>query len=125
MGAGRFLPLAALLLLPGAAADAREGAGSEALTAAPPILKLLTACPRGGPSEDIVVCGRRDGRYRLPPRDQRFDPSGLQESVARERGRLLEGGEAGIGSCSTAGPGGHTGCFEQQVKRRQQQRAGR
>jgi hypothetical protein len=124
MGAGRFLPLAALLLLPVAIAEAREGAGPEVLTA-PPILDLLTACPRGGPSEDIVVCGRRDERYRLPLRDQHFDPGGPQESVARERGRLLEGGEAGIGSCSTAGPGGHTGCFAQQVKRRQQQRAGR
>ncbi|HYI40311.1 MAG TPA: hypothetical protein VE053_08335 [Allosphingosinicella sp.] len=125
MGVSRFRPLAALLLLPGGVAAARERAEPETLPAAPPILKALNDCPRGGSSGDIVVCGRRNDRYRLPIRDEHFDPGGLQESVRRERGRLLEGGEFGIGSCSTVGPGGHTGCFEQQVKRRQQQRAGR
>lgn len=119
-------PLAALLLLiPVAVADAREGEGRETLRA-PSILEQLNACPPSESPDEIVVCGRRDDdRYRLPIRDQHFDPDGPQDSVARERGRLLEGGEAGIGSCSTVGPGGYTGCFAQAIKRRQQQQAGR
>jgi hypothetical protein len=115
-----------VLLLSNPAADAQEGAGSPQPLATPSVLEVLSACPRGGKPDDIVVCGRRtNDRYRLPLQDQGFDPDGPQESVARERGRLLEGGESGIGSCSTAGGGGWTGCFAQEVKRRQQQRAGR
>jgi hypothetical protein len=117
----------ALLLVSNGAADDPERSGQPPRAAAPSILEALSACAPGGRSDDIVVCGRRrdDERYRLPLRDQGFDPDGPQESVARERGRLLEGGESGIGSCSTAGAGGWTGCFAQEVKRRQQQRAGR
>ena len=73
--------------------------------------------------EEIVVCGRRDRteRHRLPIRPQGFDPKGSVESVSRERHRLIQEGDMGIGSCSTTGPGGYTGCFHRDTKRRCQQ----
>lgn len=83
-------------------------------------------CSRGSEGDEIVVCGRRndDARYRVPPSVNGFDPDGPMESVSRERNRMLEGGEAGTGSCSTVGAGGWTGCFALAVNRARQQRAG-
>lgn len=68
--------------------------------------------------EELVVCGRRvePDRYRLPIRPERFDPGGTVDSVSRERHRLYEVGDAGIGSCSTVGPGGWTGCAFKKFK---------
>jgi len=73
--------------------------------------------------DELVVCGRRipPDRYRLPIRPDRFDPKGPVDSVSRERHRLMEEGDAGIGSCSTVGAGGFAGCFHHKVKRRCQQ----
>jgi len=63
-------------------------------------------------AQDIVVCGRRGERspFRLPPQPEGFDPDGPLSSVSRERHRLYEVGDTGIGSCSNVGPGGWTGC---------------
>jgi len=94
----------------------------------PATVRAIRIVPRCEAEDNsaIVVCGRRDpDRYRLPLRDEGFDPNGPLESVARERNRLMEGGETGIGSCSNVGPGGWTGCFAIAVKHRQQQSAGR
>jgi hypothetical protein len=98
-----------------------ENAPSEAVVT----LTIVGRCdplPEGG-GEEIVVCGRRDRteRYRLPIRPQGFDPKGPVESVSRERHRLIQEGDIGIGSCSTIGPGGYTGCFHRDTKRRCQQ----
>lgn len=84
-------------------------------------------CPPRGGDQEIVVCGRREdsSRYRVPPSENGFDPEGPMESVSRERNRWLEGRDIGIGSCSTVGPGGWTGCFARAVSKAQQQRAGR
>ena len=73
--------------------------------------------------EELVVCGRRiePDRYRLPIRPNRFDPKGAVDSVSRERHRLIQEGDAGIGSCSTVGAGGFTGCFHRSTKRRCEQ----
>jgi hypothetical protein len=83
-------------------------------------------CRRQGEDEEIVVCGRPqdDARYRVSPSQDGFDPDGPIESVSRERNRMLEGGEAGTGSCSVVGAGGWTGCFAIAVNRARQQRAG-
>ena len=74
-------------------------------------------------TDDIVVCGRRqiDERYRLPNRDRAFDPDGETDSVMRERGRWIEGGEAGIQSCGPVGPGGWTGCQVREWSRQLEQ----
>jgi hypothetical protein len=73
--------------------------------------------------DELVVCGRRvePERYRLPIRPDGFDKKGPIDSVSRERHRLIQEGDAGIGSCSTVGAGGFTGCFHINTKRRCEQ----
>ena len=80
-------------------------------------------CRAGAADAEIVVCARRrnDERYRLPIRPEGFDPHGTTQSVSRERHSLYEMGEAGIGSCSTVGPGGWTGCMLQTFRVAEQQ----
>ena len=68
---------------------------------------------------EIVVCGKRNQqrRYQTADPNAPFDPTGNVMSVARERSRWIEGGEAGPQSCSAVGSGGWTGCLIQQWKR--------
>ena len=119
-----LLLLLAQVLVPPASAAAQLDGKVEAYMAE--AAKKFTAIPKceARPGEEIVVCGRREGaeRYRLPIRRQGFDPSGPVDSVSRERHRLIQEGDSGVGSCSTSGPGGWTGCFHQQTKRRCQQK---
>jgi hypothetical protein len=87
--------------------------------------RIVEECPSAAPG-DLVVCGRPGSRspYRLPPQDDGWTPGGAVDSVSRERHRLLDQGAAGIGSCSTAGPGGSTGCDLIRWKEGYEQRAG-
>jgi hypothetical protein len=82
-------------------------------------------CPAQETSGEIVVCGKGTGRspYRLAPAPEGFDPHGDMDSVSRERHRLFEVGASGIGSCSTSGPGGWTGCDLIKWKDQYEQRA--
>ncbi len=67
------------------------------------------ACPSG--TGDIVVCARQPAEtHRLPAEPGGYDPHGTIDSAATERFRLIDVGASGIGSCSTSGPGGFTGC---------------
>ena len=84
--------------------------------------RIVEDCPeRDG--KEILVCGQRDrdAAYRLPPKDEGFDPWGNVESVSRERNRLLGPLVAGSGTCSAVGPGGWTGCDVEVIKRAEQQ----
>lgn len=73
--------------------------------------QIVRKCRQSSDDAEVVVCGRPErSPYRLPPSAQRFDPDGPVDSVSRERHRLYEHGAGGIGSCSTVGPGGWTGC---------------
>lgn len=105
-----------ILLLAQAATGEAPAAGALAIT---------ERCDGSTPDE-IVVCGRGPERspYRLPPPQEGFDPKGPVDSVSRERHRLYEVGEAGIGSCSTVGAGGWTGCDLQRWKSARQQEPG-
>jgi hypothetical protein len=101
-------------------------AGAQAAPPAPlPIVKPIEDCPKQ-PSGDIVVCGRRgeSSPYRLPRLNDGFDPDGPVDSVSRERHRLFEVGESGIGSCSNAGAGAWTGCGAIEFKQFHQQHDG-
>ena len=62
--------------------------------------------------DEVVICGQR-GRspYRLPEPPARFDPSGQDPSVYRERLQWIEDGDTGVQSCGPVGPGGWTGCM--------------
>ena len=99
-------------------------AGAEHVPAAPLISPQCRRADRG--ADGITVCGRRDTAqgYRLPP-PERFDPAGPIDSVSRERHRLFDVGAAGIGSCSTVGPGGWTGCMLEDWRHEDEQYAGR
>jgi hypothetical protein len=73
-------------------------------------------CPQGS-SDEIVVCARRpdSDRYRIPEalRENRRSPDG--KSWAYRAEDLETMGDSGIGSCSTTGPGGASGCWNQMV----------
>jgi hypothetical protein len=83
-------------------------------------------CPQSS-SERIVVCARRpeSERYRIPQR-LRDDPDQSESSWAEDAEALETIGRTGPQSCSTVGPGGFTGCWEEMVRQarreRQQQR---
>jgi hypothetical protein len=80
-------------------------------------------CPRGS-GEEIVVCARRPNseRYRIPEELRPGSTSPENESWA-ERARSLEYvGRTGIQSCSTVGPGGFTGCWEQMMRLAREER---
>jgi hypothetical protein len=83
------------------------------------------ACPPST-SDTIVVCARKpEGeRYRIPE-ILRGDPNDPKNQAWAERATALEyAGRSGIGSCSTVGPGGASGCFNQLVRQARAERAG-
>lgn len=76
--------------------------------------------PRG---EEIIVCKRvgESERFRIPT--ELREPAAA-DSVSQE-GRVDEMvalGRSGPGSCSAQGPGGFTGCFQQQVEANRKER---
>lgn len=101
-----LIPASACLLL-----ATMPAAHAQAPASPPPAVNIVPNCKAQG-TQDIVVCGQRGERspFRLPPQREGFDPDGAMPSVARERHRLYEVGDTGIGSCTNVGPGGWTGC---------------
>ena len=76
-------------------------------------------CPRGADGE-IVVCARRPEteRYRVPEefRDDGTADDPESQSWAVRAQSIEYVGRSGVQSCSTVGPGGFTGCFEQMLR---------
>lgn len=72
----------------------------------------------------VIICGRRESPYRLPPamRDPGFDVDGAVDSVSRERHKWMEAGASGTGSCTNSGAGGWTGCMVKGWEAADQQR---
>jgi len=74
-------------------------------------------CPTNSNGEEIVVCRRlgEEERFRIPKqlRDVQVTPQNEAWAV-RQQDALTTGG-TGIGSCSTVGAGGATGCLAQQI----------
>jgi len=112
--------LALLLLAQASQLGPEDSPYLDAAARASPVARR---CDREARGDEIVVCGRRNEteRFRLPIRPDGFDKRGPIDSVSRERHRLIQEGDEGIGSCSTIGPGGYTGCFHRNTKRRCQQ----
>jgi hypothetical protein len=115
----KALLLAAAALLAAAPAGAQAPAAARA--AEPKISTMIVygddPCP---PSTDdtIVVCARKPDkeRYRIPEA-LRGDPNDPKSQAWASRATALEyAGRSGIGSCSTVGPGGASGCFNQIVR---------
>lgn len=110
---------AAFLLAPAAQAQKAE----------PKVNQLIVygndPCPAGD-EDEIVVCARKpdSDRYRIPEafRENPNDPR--NESWANRALELSYVGRSGIGSCSTVGPGGMIGCYDQLVRAARAERAG-
>lgn len=77
-------------------------------------------CPTNTDGDEIVICERRSAReqYRVPKELREFQVTPQNESwAARAQGTLDAGvGANSIGSCSTVGAGGQTGCFMQNAR---------
>lgn len=75
-------------------------------------------CPTSTNPDEIVICARRpeEERYRIPKdiREQEKAAIDRRDDVGAQRTELASGrpSAVGIGSCSTAGPGGMTGCTQ-------------
>jgi hypothetical protein len=84
------------------------------------------ACPPSTDAE-IIVCARKpEGeRFRIPEvlRDNPNDP--VNQSWANRATEMQYVGRTGIGSCSTVGPGGFTGCYNDLIRAARAERAGR
>jgi hypothetical protein len=103
-------------------ADAqRQSRGSERIRQV--VVYGKDRCPRST-SAEIVVCARRpeSERYRIPRALRNTERSRGGTSWA-ERARSLEYvGRSGTQSCSTSGPGGLTGCWEQMMRNAREER---
>ncbi len=125
-------PVAAQTVTSGAAIPAKPGAPAAKPASAPgevsrsaPVNGVLTLfgnerCPTNAQGEEIVICVRRSAQeqYRVPKELREFAVTPENESwAAKAQGTLGTGvGANSIGSCSTVGPGGATGCFGQRVR---------
>lgn len=80
-------------------------------------------CPRGR-ADEIVICARRpeNERYRIPRALRDQTPTGGGTSWAARARSLETVGRTGIQSCSTVGPGGFTGCWEQMMRTAREER---
>jgi hypothetical protein len=108
----RFLLAAALiatstLALP-ASAPAQNAAQNGTL-----VIFGNDRCPTNADGDEIVVCVRRpEGeRFRIPQELREAAPDRENESWAARAQTVLGANDNGIGSCSTVGPGGQSGCF--------------
>ena len=75
------------------------------------------ACPRGT-GDEIVVCARRpeSERYRIPEALRAPSENPENESWAARAETIEYVGRTGIQSCSTVGPSGVSGCWDQMVR---------
>ena len=143
----KFLSLSAALLALAAgvagtaAAQTSTGASGPALPGSPrvakqtaiegtsrnaPINGVLTLygnerCPTNKNGEEIVVCVRRSAaeQFRIPKELRNFEITPENASWAtKAQGVIDEGvGASSVGSCSTIGPGGQSGCQIRNIRR--------
>ena len=74
--------------------------------------------------DDIVICVRKPEteRYRIPEELREPSDHPENESWAARAESVEYVGRTGIQSCSTVGPGGFTGCWEQMMRAAREER---
>lgn len=74
-------------------------------------------CP-ASTDDEIIVCARKPegDRYRIPENLRSGPNDPASNSWANKAYELSFVGRSGIGSCSTTGPGGMIGCFNQLIR---------
>ena len=72
-------------------------------------------CPTTQDGDEVVVCVRRKAseQFRIPKELRELEVTPENESWAVRAKGNDDAGASGIGSCSTVGAGGATGCFAQ------------
>jgi hypothetical protein len=122
---------AAFLLLmlgaaPAFAQDAPAAAGPDDVRINQLVVYGEDPCPEST-NEEITVCARKPDaeRFRIPEvlRSDPNDP--VNQSWANRATEMQYVGRSGIGSCSTTGPGGMIGCYNDLVRQARAERAGR
>ncbi|WP_293866112.1 MULTISPECIES: hypothetical protein [unclassified Sphingomonas] len=116
-------PSAKEVALPGAPHLSRQSV-STAVSRNAPVNGVLTLygnerCPTNKEGEEVVVCVRRSAeeQFRIPKELRNFEVTPENAAWAvREKGNA-DVGAVGVGSCSTVGAAGATGCFVQQATR--------
>lgn len=82
-------------------------------------------CPTSN-NEEIVVCKRlpETERFRIPMglREGTLTPDSTAQAVRNKRIVDQDVADAGIGSCSTVGAGGASGCFLENARRNREAR---
>jgi hypothetical protein len=81
-------------------------------------------CPTSNAGDEIVVCARKpEGeRYRIPEEFRERTPSPDDTSWSERASSIEYVGRTGTQSCSTVGPGGWTGCYEQMLRNAREER---
>ena len=113
---------AALAAAAGAHAQAPAAAAADGRRVSQLIVYGDDPCP-ASTAEVIVVCARRteDERYRIPEA-LRGTGQRQAESWAANARSLETVGRTGIQSCSTVGPAGFTGCWNEMMRQSREDR---
>ena len=125
--AATLVALPALAQQPGVAVPGAEPAvGPDDVRVNQLIIYGDDPCPQSQDPNEVTVCARleENDRFRVPPnlRENPNDPA--SQSWAGRALELSYVGRAGTDSCSTTGPGGFTGCFNQMVRQARAERRG-
>ena len=111
---------------PAFAQDSAAAAGPDDVRVNQLVVYGDDPCPEST-NEEITVCARKPDaeRFRIPEvlRSDPNDP--VNQSWANRATEMQYVGRSGIGSCSTTGPGGMTGCYNDLVRQARAERAGR
>lgn len=98
---------------------AAEGVSKSAPVNGVLVLYGNERCPTNANGEEVVVCVRRSAeeQFRIPKELRNFEVTPENQAWAVKEQANSEVGAAGIGTCSTVGVGGATGCFRQSARR--------